>query len=219
MCTGLEIALALGSTALSTVGSAMAASEQQRNNERQARARNQELSNAMARNKELSQEAITSLNSRVADAAPEAQKEQTQTAQDALVSSLSEAARVPEVDTGISGSAPEVVKTEMAKRLGESLGTARTNAENLGKLGTYGQMMFNNNMANQQTAQDIALPVGLARSNMDILPGLQDLAQISANKPGSGLGQVLQGLGNLGASAAGSGYFSSSPTGVTKAKK
>lgn len=217
MCTGLEIAGIIGPALLSTAGSAMAASEQQRNNERQARARNQELSNAMARNKELSQEALSALDKRISDSSPEVQQEKTQTAQDALVNSLSEAARVPEVDTGISGSAPEVVKTEMAKRLGDSLGTARKNAENLGKLGTFGQMLFNNNVANQQTAQDIALPVGLARSNMDILPGIQDLAQISANKPGSGLGQVLQGLGNLGASAAGSGYFSSTP--AAKAKK
>ena len=36
---------------------------------------------------------------------------------------------------------------------------------------------------------------------MDILPGIQGFAD--QNKPGSGLGQVLQGLGNLGASAAG----------------
>ena len=40
----------------------------------------------------------------------------------------------------------------------DSLGTARKNAENLGKrlLGRFGQMLFNNNVANQQTAKDIA---------------------------------------------------------------
>ncbi len=214
MCTGLEIAALVASTGLSVGGQAMAANEQQKNNERQARARNEELAAAQTRNKQLSQDATNILDKRIDQTAPEVQQQKTQDVQSQLVDSLAAAANTPKVESSISGSAPEVVKTEMAKRLGDSLGVAKTNAQNLGKLGTYNQTMFNNDMATKKAGQAIDLPVSLARSNMDILPGLQDLAQISANKPGSGLGQVLQGLGSLGANVAGSGYLQGAPKGL-----
>jgi hypothetical protein len=204
----VTLAIALGSAAASSVGSMVSANEAAANNKRIARARNQELSNTLNSNNKLSQEATDILQQRLDKAAPEEQQTQTQDTQQKLQQDFTKAVdTTPTIDPGISGSAPEVVKTEMAKRLSDSLGKARTSAQNLGKLNAYGQNVFNNNLATQQAGRDISVPVGFARSNMDLLPALQDLAGMSADRPSSGLGSLLQGLGAAGGSIAGSGYF------------
>ena len=105
----------------------------------------------------------------------------------------------------MSGSAPQIVQAENAKRLGEALTRSKANASRLGRLGAYNQNMFDNNLATAQAGQKISVPVGFAQSNAQMLPYYQDLAEMSATKPMSGIGSLLQAAGQVGGYYAGSG--------------
>lgn len=206
MCTGVEIAMALGSAALSGVGSAINQREQQKNNERMAAARNAELEQTRQKNRQLSQQATEIFDQRLAQMSPEQQQQQSSQTENARIGELLTAANeAPAVDTPVSGSAPQLVQAENAKRLGEALTRSKSNATRLGTLGMYNQNMFDNNLATAQAGQKISVPVGFAQSNAQMLPYYQDLAEISASKPMSGIGSLLQAAGQVGGYYAGSG--------------
>ncbi len=212
MCTGAEIALALGSTALSGVGSMMQQNEAAKNAARIQNARNAELDALRTRNKKLSDEATGIFDERMSRQAPDAQQNtQEQVAQQRVSELVGAAESAPQVDMGLSGSAPDIVRSEFAKRIADSVGKAKKDAESLGKLGAFSQMQFDNALDNQRTANRISVPVGFAQSNTQMLPYLQNEAELNATKPSSGIGQILQGAGTAGGFLAGSGKLGTMP--------
>ncbi len=209
MCTGLELILPLLGTGLSFVGNSI----QQKNLAAQAQAkvdaRNRVLATTLGKNDILADQARGIFDTRLQEVQPEGfdntQAEVTAERTATLESSIREPQ--PE-DIPLSGSAPEVVKSEIAKRMLAAFESAKGQAQSLGKLGGYGDAFFQEGLSNAEAGNQISIPNNFARGNLGILPYLQDFAQVSATKSISPIGGLLAGFGNaLGGFAGSQGYF------------
>lgn len=205
MCTGLEIAGLLGA-GLSAAGTMVQQREAQKNAQRQAEARNNELKRTLAKNDQLAQDSRDKFNERQQqvgdDEVANQQQEATDKRTDALETAVAETPQV-EGTVAISGSAPSVVKSELAKRMGAAVGESKKQAQTLGKLGGYGDTWLNQGFMDQEAGRGIATDANFAAGNMAILPYQQDIAEMRATKPISPLGGLLQGFGSMASSYGG----------------
>lgn len=215
MCTGLEVILPLLSAGLSAAGGMITAKEQQRQVERQAEARNKELNRTLIKNDALAEDSRSTFRNRIAQSDPNqnakdqkaAEKEragdQTQ-AIDAATQGATE--NVP-----LSGAAPTVVKTELAKRIGDALDVSKSQAKAQAKLGSYGDTWLNQGFQDQNAGRNLAVSTDFANGNMALLPYAQDFAEVKATKPISPLGGLLQGFGSMMGSFGGASGGSALP--------
>lgn len=205
MCTGMEIAAMVAGPLLGTAGGIIQQNEMQANNERMAEARNERLRNTLVKNDQLAKQSRAEFDARKQQIKPEetdkAQKEATQERQETLETAVPEAP----VSAPVSGSAPTVVKSELAKRMGEAMQGAKQQAKNLGALGGYGDMWLDQGFKDVTAGRGIAQDANFAAGNMAILPFQQDIAEMRAYKPISPLGGLLQGFGSGISSFAGGG--------------
>jgi hypothetical protein len=149
--------------------------------------------------------------------APAAQEGALNTAQESRGADLtgnikaSDSSAIP-----LSGSAPSVVKGEIAKRMLTSFTDATARAKALGNLGGYGDNWLDNNVGVTDTSRRVGTLNNFSRGEAAILPGLQDAAQIRATQQPSIWGPILSAGGNVLAAGAGRGWspFGASPSGV-----
>lgn len=207
MCTGVEIAGLLGSV-VSGVGSMIQMSEEQKNAARMAEARNERMRSTLAKNDELAQRSRETFNERnqkvQAEQTDQAQKDAQENRQEVLETAVEETP-APAQNVALSGSAPTVVKSELAKRMGEAIGGAKEQAKKLGTLGGYGDMWLGQGFQDVQAGRSIANDANFASGNMAILPYQQDIAEMRAYKPISPIGGLLQGFGSMLGSYGGGG--------------
>lgn len=206
MCTGLELAAMIGGPLLSAAGTMIQTNEAEANAKRQAAARNEKLNLTLAKNDKLADESRQAFNQRKENATDEAtdkaKQDATEERQDTLQTAIPDQ---PTVSAPVSGSAPTVVKSEIAKRMADALGGAREQAQRLGTLGGYGDMWFDQGLQDTATGRDLSQNANFASGNMAILPYQQDIAETRAYKPISPIGGLLQGLGSGISSFGGSG--------------
>lgn len=206
MCVGLEI---LG-TLLGTAGSLVTASEQQRNAERMAEARTNELKRHLVKNDALAQTTREEFARRNAEADQQgvqadqnrAQAERETALETAVQSSPAEDAAVVGVST--SGSAPQVVRAEMAKRMSDAIGETKQQAQRAAKLGSYGDAWMQQGFKDVEANRQISVDANFAAGNSALLPHQQDFAETRAYRPVSPIGGLLQGFGSMLGSAGGS---------------
>jgi hypothetical protein len=206
MCTGLEIAAlaSVAGSALAAGGGIMQANEASENQARIADARNRELQATLQRTKKLSKESRDIYKTREQQIEPEkaaqnqadATADRTATLEGAIPESAPE--EVP-----LSGSAPTVVKSEIAKKMLAATGEAKEQARALGKVGGYGDNWFQQGLYTNDADRRLGIPQNFISQEMALLPQYQDYAEYSAYKPSSGFGEIMQGAGNLIASAGG----------------
>lgn len=207
MCTGMEIVGLLGGLA-SAGGGMITANEQQKNAERQAKARNDELKRTMLKNDDLAKQSRETFNERTEKLKGDQMAEEQQAATDKRSESLETAVAETPVaadNVALSGSAPTVVKSELAKRMGAALEGSKTQAKAQAKLGGYGDSWLNQGFADVEAGRDINQQANFASGNLSILPHQQDIAEMRATKPISPIGGLLQGFGGALGSFAGSG--------------
>lgn len=208
MCTGLEIAAiasVLGSAAAAG-GTYISQQETNKNAQAAADARNRELQATLkstnkqsdiARN--IYQQREDQIQPAVMDKSQEdATASRTATLEGAIPASAPEA--VP-----LSGSAPAVVKSEVAQKLLDATGEAKTQARSLGKLGGYGDMWFNEGLKSNNTDRNLSIPQNFISNEMALLPFSQDFAEYGAYRPSTGIGEIMAGAGNV-IGAAGGAY-------------
>jgi hypothetical protein len=204
MCDPLTIGLMLAGTAASVVGTGMQAKETIKNDARVAEARNQVLRDTMRKNKEHADANRAAFNTRIdqSEAQPAAQNlANAQTAQtEALTSNLGSTA----VDTSLSGDAPQVVKSNLAKTLADAFAESKAKAQSMGKLGGYGANARDDAIADSALGSTINTNNDFVRGDLGIMPYLQDYAEIRARKPSSGLGSIISAFGKAAGSYAGS---------------
>ncbi|BAQ16107.1 hypothetical protein [Methyloceanibacter caenitepidi] len=200
MCTGIELA-ALASLATTVVGSGVSAygahragQERDANAAREAAARNAELEDVLRRNRKIADESRDLYTKREEAIAPKntkrAQEEATQDRTNILTDAISGPEEVP-----ISGSAPEVVKTDLAKRLGEAVSGAKEEAKALGKVGSYGDFWFNQGLADTELGRGIETRSNFQQGNLNLLPYSSDLAAFQTYKPSTGIGEAMMAAG------------------------
>ena len=209
MCTGAELLLPLLGTGLSFVGNSIQQKQLAAQAKARVDARNRVLASTLGKNDILADQARAIFDTRLQEVQPEefdnTQAEVTEDRTAILASSV----RAPQPeDIPLSGSAPAVVKSEIAKQMLATFETAQGRARQLGKLGGFGDAFFQQGLSNQEAGNQISIPNNFARGNLGILPHLQDFAEVAATKPISPIGGILAGLGNtLGTFAGGQGYF------------
>ena len=208
MCTGMEIAGLLIGPALSSGGSMIQASEQEANNRRMAEARNERLRNTMTKNDRLAEQSRAEFDARQRQSTTESiegdRAQKTAERSDTLEQAVQEA---PKEAAGgsLSGSAPTVVKSELAKRMAAAMGQATDSAKAQAKLGGYGDTWLNQGFQDVTAGRNIGQNANFASGNLAILPHQQDIAEMRAYKPISPIGGLLQGFGSMLGSYGGGG--------------
>jgi hypothetical protein len=204
MCTGIEIALLAGAAALSAGGAYVSSNESSKNQQRIVDARNRELQANMRMNRKLNKESRGLFNERVDDAGGALPRQEELTADRT-------AGNVAAVDTAapeaapLSGSAPDVVKSDVAKQMLGATTAAKESAKAQGKLGGFGDLWIDQDIANADTSRRMAIPANFVQGNLTMLPHLQDYASTAAYRPSSGIGEAMMGAGSVMGMAAGSG--------------
>jgi hypothetical protein len=212
MCTGLEPALiaslvtAAAGSGISAYGAKKTADEQSENAARTANARNAELArlNDVARgglNDRLAQQSRDIYSKREADI-QDLPKRQAEVTDDRTAGLEAAVESAPQAEVPISGSAPEVVKTEVAKRMLDAMQSGKERARSLGTLGGYNDLWVDQGFANTGAGRDIGVTQNKLAGNLALLPFSQQYAEANAYRPPSALGGVMQGAGNFLASAA-----------------
>lgn len=207
MCTGLEALIpALISGGLSAAGGAITANEQQKNAERQAQARNDELKRTLVKNDALANQSRDTFDARQKLVQPaEADKSKLQ-AEQARTADANKAVDTALKDSiPLSGSAPQVIQSDLAKKMGEVLAGSKKQAAAQSKLSGYGDMWLDQGFADQNAGRNLSVDSNFANGNMALLPYQQDFAETRAYKPISPLGGLLQGFGGAIGSMGGGG--------------
>lgn len=177
----------------------MQRSDAQKNAGAQAAARNAVLADYIRKQNGLEAEGRGHLDNTMAGYAPGAQDQRLQDAQTARVGAAT-GAMGPMSDPNavtVSGSAPPVVRGEIAKRMLAAFQSATDRAKAMGNLSGYGDQWFQNNADIADSARRIGTLNNFARGNAGILQSQQDLAQLGATKAPSIWGPILSGAGSL----------------------
>lgn len=210
MCLGPELLLPmLIGGAISGGGALIKQNGENAQAEQSAKSRNKVLTDTLAKNDKIAQQTRESYAAREAGYAPTAvaaRQGDAETSRMAGVDAILPQT-APDPTTATAADSPDIVKTEVAARMSDALKRGRDQAKATAKLGSYGDQWFGQNIDNTAASRDIALQSGFANSNLQNMPGLQDLADLSTYKPVSPLGSIMMGVGNAVGSAGGAGYF------------
>jgi hypothetical protein len=210
MCTGLEIILPLIGSALSVGGTAMQQHEQQRMAQQQAEARNEALRATMMKNDRLARESRQTFDQRLQKGSKDTVDQQNAKAGKNRAADLQKSveATAEMEDTqgaNISGTAPTIVGSDLAKRMQSVLKDGKDQATALGKLGAYGDSWMKQGFMDTQAGRDIGVTTNKAAGNSAIMPYAQDFAEMQATHPLSPIGSIIAGIGGAMGSIGGSG--------------
>lgn len=206
----------VASTAMSAGGAAMSNSEARKNAEARAAARNRVLQQSLDRQAKWGEEARGLFDTRLKDYTPETQGEKLATAQEGRTTDITKNMSTPTTsDIPLSGSAPQVVKGEIAKRMLASFQQATDRAKAAGKVGGYSDNWLGNNTGVADTARQVGTINNFSQMDNALLGSRQELAEASAPQSNSIWGPLLSGGGSLVAAGAGRGWnpFGGSSTG------
>ena len=205
------------SAAASTGGAIISRNESAQNAANIMAARNSVLMESRAKQKEFANEARGAFDTGMTKFTPENQApalDNAQTARtEAITSNISgpgDAGNIP-----LSGSAPEIVKGTIAKRMLEMFTNATDKAKRLGRLGGYDDTTFGNNLGVTETGRKIGTINDFSRGTAALLPYEQDFAEARAARSNSIWGPLLMGAGAIGGAAAGGmNWTGTGPNGV-----
>ena len=186
----------------------MQASSAQKQAQAAADARNRVLQQTLLKNDKIAADSRNLFDKRRSEVEPEPMAEAMADAEATRTATIESSVTpmTPE-DVPLSGSAPSVVHSALAKRMLEAVDKGKSEAKALGKVGGYGDTWFNQGVANTATGRDLGVNQNFASGNMALLPYGQDLAEQAAYKPISPFGSILMGLGSAFGSASGGGFF------------
>lgn len=203
MCDPFTLALMIGGTAASAIGGGLTAREAQKNDQREADARNRVLKETMARNDRHAAANREQFLKRVGDSEAQPATEQLVMAQGQAEQGISSNLAETAIEAPLAGDAPKVVKDAMKGSLSDSFRKSVEQAKQMGALTGYGATSRDNAIADASLGNEINTNNSFVRGNMSVMPYLQDYASIQARKPSNGLGQILQAAGGMAVQAAG----------------
>lgn len=200
------LALALG-TGASFVGNRMAQNEAEEAAQREKAARDAELMEILQRNRQDADANYQTFQSRLSELQPMPQQiAQDEAATDRASPVQNAVMEFDDVDIPLSGSAPKIVQSQLANAMKDAWDKSTDHAQKMAKLGAYSDHWFNQGLATNEAARDIETRNRFARERTAMLPAMQDFAAYDAQKPRSGLGELLSGIGRTVAGAGGA-YF------------
>lgn len=202
MCFGLEaawLAPVLGS-ALSVGGTIMQQKEQQQMARDQAEARNEALRATLLKNDKLARDSRDTFDQRLRKGSKDTVDEQNAKASKTRSKELQAAVeKTSDMEAlqgaNISGTAPDIVGSDLADRMQGVLDKGKDQAKALSKLGGYGDSWLKQGFLDTQAGRDIGVTTNKAAGNSAIMPYAQDFAEMQATHPLSPIGSILSGLG------------------------
>lgn len=217
MCDPATLGMMAASAALSAGGAAISNSEKNANQRRQIDARNGVLQQSLDRQAKWGDEARGLFDTRLKDYGTETQDEKLTTAQDNRTADITKNMTTPTAsDIPLSGSTPQVVKGEIAKRMLKTFQQATDRAKAAGKVGGYGDNWMGNNQGVADTARQVGTINNFSQTDASLLGSRQELAAASAPQSNSIWGPLLSAGGNIAAAGAGRGWkpFGGASSGV-----
>jgi hypothetical protein len=224
MCLGPELAMLAVGAAASAAGGMMNAKSQQHAAERannqahaEAEARNQKLAEYTARQQQFAKQAQDANQVGLDKYAQPQQVQQQADATQQRENLYAQAAPETNPTEGIPlrGDTPEVVKSEMAKRMLAAHQESTDRAKHLAAQGGVGDSWLQNQFNTDATGRQVDTINNFSRGDIALLPASQDRAAYKVAvgfgpaKPPNPTGGILQGIGNTASAAAGSGRMGS----------
>ena len=204
MCDPISLGLMAAGTAASVVGSGINSREQADNNANIAEARNKALQETNAKNLAYAAKNRESLITQLANSTGAAADTGLNNAKTTAVQTIHDNMAPPTTgEPSLAGNAPTVSKSGLGSAIADAAAKSKEKAAAQGNL--LGYTTFGRTLAegDQNLAGNINTNNDYAHGNNAILPSLMDYEQIKANKPSSGLGELLQGLGGVASGYAG----------------
>jgi len=211
MCTGLEIALLAGGAAAAAGGTMIERRDQQSNAAAQARARNQELRDSMARQRRYEDKSRSEGVQKALDRFDPAEQAKAQAEDAARRDTAITEAVVPTAGaediplTADLDGAPSMVKGQIGKKLRDVFNTATDRAKLAAKPLTFADMLAGNNISLTEAGRVVDTGNSFARQEAAMLPSQQDFAAYAAQQAPSIWGPLLKTAGTLAASVGGAG--------------
>lgn len=211
MCDPVSLGLMAASVAATTIGGGMAAGDAAKNNNRIAEARNKVLRETNARNAALGAQNRSAFAQRISEMAPENTAAALDTAQTDRGTALESAIAPAAIEAPAVSDEPAIIKSDLGKRLAETMAKSKAQAGALGKIGGYGAQLQDQAITDAGLGRSINTNNNFVAGNARIMPYLQDYAEYGATKPSSGLGQIISALGQMAGSAAGARGMKAKP--------
>lgn len=201
MCLGPELALALGAT---VGGSVINGFESNRTQQDMIDARNAATRQELERQRAFQQQSAADFRDTKNNFKPE---RQSQKLEEKRVETAQRYQDNAPADFGsiASGSGPQVVQTAEKKSVADAFGRANQQNAALGKLKSWDQRAFDNNLALNQGGRNLDITSDLARTSAAVNRVEQDAAYRNAYKPNSGIGDLLKFAGSVGTYNVGQG--------------
>ena len=203
MCDPISLGLmALGGGA-SVLGGGMSASETANNNAAIAAARNKALQETNAKNLAISGQSRDAMGKEIAATTGPMAAAGLAGAQGGAVNTIMSNMAPTGGEPTLSSSAPKAAQSGLAAAIAAA--HAKSTAKGAAQGNLLGYQTYGRDVAEQDKdlASGINMNNDFVHGNMAILPSIQDYEQIQANKPSSGLGELLQGLGSAAGGYAG----------------
>ena len=206
----LSIGLGLLGTGISAIGGLNAAGSASRNAAARNAARNGVLQEQLVRQRAYRDQNYKDFDQTMSGYSQPAQGQRLQentdnrsNAQLAAINSVASGAN----DVPVSSSAPSVVSSEYAKRIGDALAVSMSRAKAGAALGGYGDQWNFNSLDNQRLGQKLDTTNNFARGQAALTSPLQDLAEFSVTKAPNQGAALTGSFGKLLTGAAGAGWF------------
>lgn len=210
--------LTIGSLAVSAAGAGLTAYEQNKTTGNMIAARNAATRSELERNHGYQKEARSQFDRTADQFTPENQAQalasEKSSVADAFRSNAPTSAEAGSISTA---GAPRVVADSANKSVADAFGRADKMNNALGNVAGWDQRFFKNNINLNDSARNLDLTSDFARTSAAVNGLEQTAAYNNAYKPPSGIGDILQFAGNVGAFKAGGGklpfFGNSAPVG------
>jgi hypothetical protein len=212
MCDPITLAIMAAATAASVTGAGIQSREAIDNANRIAKARNARLEQMRTENQKFNDQSREIFNQRVADI-DGGVNANLGVAQAETTAGIQGNLPAPETEAPVDGNAPQVVKSDFAKKMADTFRQSTERAKAQGKLQGYSGYFAKQGTDDEAARRGIGVNANFAAGNMGILPHIQDLAEVQAFRSSSGLGEAMQALGQVAGGYAGTRVPAGKPAG------
>lgn len=200
--------ITIGAMALAAGGSAVNGMEASNTRNSMIQARNAATQAELQRQREYQAQASGVQSDTMAKFTPEQQAKDLTTQQTTATKGFQD--NTPTIDSAAftSGAgAPRVVQDAAAKKVGDVFTRASNLNTSLGGLTGYDQRFFGNNIDLNNSARKLGTINDFAKTSSAVGGLEQSAAYSNAYRPNSGIGDIMQFAGNVGAYGSGKGWF------------
>jgi len=198
--------VSIGAIALSAAGAGVNAYETNKNQSSMIEARNAATQAELGRQKGYQAKSNEIFGKSVDGFAPATQSANLANNQQTVASAFQgNAPTAQSVGSISSGTAPSVVKTAEATKVGDILNLGKASNTARGNLFGYSQNQFNNKLNLNDTNRNLDLNTDLSKTSAGVGKLEQDANYKNAFRPNSGVGDIMQLAGSFGAYSGGRG--------------